>query len=59
MSFEKWSLPALAVNQDVTALSDSGPLNVNFGVLRALGKERDTCREAVAAPTESTEGRRM
>lgn len=59
VSFQKWSVPALAVTQDVTALSDSGPLTVNFGVLRALGKELDTCRQAVAAPAESTEGRRV
>ena len=35
MSFEKWSVPALAVNKAVTVLRDSGPQNVNFGVLRA------------------------
>ena len=34
MSFEKWTVPALAVNKAVAVLSDSGPPNVNFEVLR-------------------------
>ena len=38
--------PAISINMDVIVISDLGPPNVNFGVLRATRKENNTCNPA-------------
>ena len=41
-----WVFPAISINMDVIVISDLGPPNVNFWVLRAISKENNTCNPA-------------